>query len=150
MKCSSNFLRFSALILIAGGIGCQTSVNKTPAEVQAKSAALFKDPVRGVLEHRCIHCHHNKLANGALNFQDRDSVFQGPFIVPGKPNQSRVWDVIARPNKHPRVMPGDGWGLTYAHRAAFLKWIETGAAWPEGKAGQLEIKKYYVEIDDYL
>lgn len=47
-------------------------------------------------------------------------------------------------------MPGDGWGLRQNQLAAFLEWIETGAYWPEGREGRLEIKDYEVDVDDYL
>ena len=112
------------------------------------------DTVKDVLEHRCIHCHHDSAINGGLNFQDRASLFasggNGPFIVPGKPQESKVWQAIFRPKTHPNTMPGDGWGLTQAQTEGFLKWIETGAYWPEGKAGKLKIRKYEIQLDDYL
>lgn len=121
---------------------------------ETKSARLFEGTVRKVLEHRCIHCHHAYAINGGLNLQDREGVFrgnaQGPFLVSGKPDQSRIWRAIFQPMDHPRVMPGDGWGLTQAQQTAFLEWIRLGAYWPEGKAGELKVKDYEVEIDDYL
>ena len=118
-----------------------------------ESAVLFQGPVREVLEHRCIHCHHYYAKNGGLNLQDRKSVFQGdktgPFIIPGKPRESRLWTAMFPPG-HPNVMPGDGWQLPQDKVKAFMEWIETGAYWPEGRDGKLKMKRYLVELDDYL
>ena len=135
--------------------GCESTPSTPPANpAEAESAKLFQGPVRSVIEHRCIHCHHDDAPNGGLNFQDRELVFQGdikgPFLVPGNPDQSRIWDAIFPPMTHPKVMPGDGWGLNQKEYAAFLKWIETGAYWPEGKEGKLKVRSYQVELEDYL
>jgi hypothetical protein len=150
-------LRFccAATIVAAGIVGCQSTPIEMPADpVLAQSAEIFEETVRGVLEHRCIHCHHNYAMNGGLNFQDRASVYAGTsaglFLAPSKPHQSRIWTAMFPPMKHPDVMPGDGWGLTPAQLKAFLTWIETGAYWPEGPAGKLLIREFKVEIERYL
>ena len=139
-------------VLVAGCASLPVDDSLTAKE--RESRRLFQGPVKEVLEHRCIHCHHQYAKNGGLNLQDRDSVFagdaKGPFLVPGSPEKSRVWRAIFAPAAHPRVMPGDGWGMTQDHRKALLSWIESGAYWPEGKDGKLKIRNYEVEIEDYL
>ena len=140
------FTRFVAIgIAFLGVEGCRSipgfksfSISKEPDGVH-----LFESIVRPVLEYRCIHCHNDNVTNGGLNLQDRDLVFRGnargPFIVPGKPDHSRIWKAIVLPEKHDQVMPADGWGLTSEELRAFLNWIQQGAHWPEGKDGKLEI-----------
>lgn len=156
MTTSVKFLCVSAAVaLVAGFVSCQTTRTATPSDpVLAESATIFDSTVKGVLEHRCIHCHHDAAINGGLNFQDRASVFASggkeAFIIPGKPRESKVWQAIFRPKSHPNTMPGDGWGLTQEQTKGFLKWIETGAYWPEGKAGKLKTRKYEIQLDDYL
>jgi hypothetical protein len=156
MTTSVKLLCVSAAIACgAGFVSCQSTRTATPTDpVLAQSATTFDDTVKEVLEHRCIHCHHDSAINGGLNFQDRASVFasggNGPFIVPGNPGKSKVWQAIFRPKTHPNTMPGDGWGLTQAQTKGFLEWIETGAYWPEGKAGKLKVRKYEIQLDDYL
>lgn len=116
--------------------------------------ALFQGPVRNVFEHRCIHCHHTQNPSGGLDLQDRRTVFDSSaaefFISPGRPEESRIWTAISRPDTHPRVMPGDGWGLNPDERAAFREWILRGAPWPEGPEGRLEVKELQVQLPDYL
>ena len=104
---------------------------------------MFESAVKNALELSCIHCHNNLVKNGGLNLQDRDLVFKGdskgPFIVPGKPDESRIWKVIVLPEKHADVMPADGWALDDEQLRVFLAWIRQGAYWPKGEKGQLHI-----------
>ena len=137
-----------ALGLLAGvWTGCQTMTRNAPD----RSAELFQTHVRSVLEHRCAHCHHPGKALAGLNVLDRDLVL-GPqsFVVPGDPKASRLWVAIDSPETHPRVMPGDGWGLGDRQKQAFKDWIATGAEWPEGPTGALQKKEYTVELEDGL
>lgn len=114
-----------------------------------RGPVIFEGPVKDILQHRCIHCHNNKSPNGGLNLQDRKVVFSGdengPFLVPGEPDKSRIWDALLRPTDHPQMMPADGWGLTLYEMQAFRSWIEQGAHWPEGEDGQLEVKPYALQ-----
>jgi len=134
--------------------GCQTtSPMKTETYPNEKhSPDIFEKSVRPVLEQRCVHCHNSKLPQAGLNLQNRELVFKGdakgPFLVPGKPDESRLWNAIVKPLNHPRVMPGDGWGLNIEERQAFEAWIETGAHWPEG--AELKVDIYQVNIKGYL
>ncbi len=148
-----------ALGLLSGMMmgGCQFAPAldpEIPQEDGEESGRLFITSVKPVLEHRCLHCHHEGQPNGGLNFQDRGAVLRGnaagPFLVSGKPEESRIWQAIDQPASHPHVMPGDGWGLTDGQRDAFERWIETGAHWPTDRSGRLKRKNYEVEIDDYL
>ena len=156
MTTSVTTLCLAAVISLGSGlVSCQNTPTALPADpVLAESATIFNNTVREVLEHRCIHCHNDAAVNGGLNFEDRSTVFgsQGnaPFIIPRKPRESKVWQAIFRPKTHPNTMPGDGWGLTQAQTKGFLKWIETGAYWPEGKAGKLKTRKYEIQLDDFL
>lgn len=99
-----------------------------------------------------MYCHNSKLAQAGLNLQNRELVFKGdakgPFLVPGKPDESRIWNAIVKPLNHPRVMPGDGFGLNLVERQAFEAWIETGAHWPDG--AELKADLYQVNIKGYL
>lgn len=140
------------MVVFLVAAGCASSPDFQKREVE--SEALFAGPVKDVLEHRCIHCHDAQRPSAGLNLQDRNTVFAqqalGPFVVPGEPKDSRLWLAVSQPDTHPRVMPGDGWGLTSTQRDAFERWITTGAYWPEDTAGQLQKKDYRVDIEDGL
>lgn len=144
-------LSLTALTSLITLPGCQSLPQ---SQNVSTSAQLFQGPVRELLEHRCSECHHHGSAVGGLNVLDRAVVFtgneSGPFVVPRDLKASRLWKAIDSPQSHPRVMPGDGWLLTDKQKHAVRQWIETGAEWPEGRAGKLSRKKYQVELDDLL
>ena len=154
VHCFRTSLVFS--ILIALGTGCQTGKFSDAIHISSSipGEAVFKDSVKPVLEHRCIQCHNSVNPSGGLNVQDRNSVFAenaaGPFLVPGNPEESRIWQALIRPADHPHTMPRDGWGMDIDQLEAFKGWIELGASWPKGKDGELEIKEYRVTRRDYL
>ncbi len=143
------FLSIAATTLAVAG--CQTKLADPSLALSAKH---FHGPVKNLLEHRCIHCHHDNQPNAGLNFQDRRTVFDkagnGPFVVPGDPEASKVWKAVSLPKHHARFMPGDGWDLSQRHLQGVREWIEKGAYWPEGRQGKLRVKNYEVELDDYL
>ena len=141
--------------LVTCVVGC-SSLEKPHLTTATKSGSFgeiaFANTVKPLIEKRCVWCHSNRKPLAGLNFQDRTSV-QNPemmFVVPGKPDQSRIYNAVTRENAHPRVMPGDGWGITGEQKAALKKWVESGAPWPEGKAGQIRHRRFQVDREDYL
>jgi hypothetical protein len=130
-------------------VSCATTARQTtgtPGEV------AFRSTVRPLFEHRCIHCHNDKKPLAGLNLQDRDGSLDPArrFIIPGDPQNSRIYRAVMQENAHPKVMPADGWGITKIQEDALKKWISEGAPWPEGRAGQLRKKTYRIERGDYL
>lgn len=146
--------------IIISLVACASAVWLVPAcssqgpDLRSGRTASGKDTfalaVKPLLEHRCVWCHNDEVAQGGLNFQDRASVFDSTraFIVPGEPDKSEVYLAVTRGFKHPRVMPGDGWGISDHHRQALKQWIAEGASWPEGRRGTIKRKSYEVELDD--
>lgn len=62
----------------------------------------------------------------------------GQFIVPGKVEASYLLRAIARNGTHPKLMPRADISLTDDQIGVLTEWIEDGAFWPAGTAGQLE------------
>ncbi|MBL4883034.1 MAG: DUF1549 domain-containing protein [Planctomycetaceae bacterium] len=56
----------------------------------------------------------------------------GPAIVPGKPGQSLLIQVIQQTHKELRMPPEKGDKLSAKTIANFRHWIEQGAPWPKG------------------
>ena len=133
---------------------CETTKdpNATDAPANKSAEVAFQKTVKPLFEQRCVWCHHDGKPSAGLNFQKRETVLapSSRFIVAGKPENSRLYIAVTRPNSHPQVMPGDGWGISAPQRNALEVWIQAGAPWPEGKKGKIVRKPYRVEMDDYL
>ncbi len=94
---------------------------------------LFSDKVAPILEGRCVHCHGEHEPKGGLSLARaagaRKGGEGGPAIVPGKPDESLLVEMIsgAKP-----AMPQKGKSLSSAEVEIIRRWIETGASWPDG------------------
>ncbi|MGI9242959.1 MAG: c-type cytochrome domain-containing protein [Verrucomicrobiales bacterium] len=111
----------------------------------------FTTTVKPLFESRCVWCHRDGKALAGLNLQDREASLDSAlrFIVPGHPDQSRIYRAVTLEAAHPNTMPGDGWGITQSQKDALHAWIITGAPWPEGPEGEIKKKSYRVDFDDY-
>lgn len=90
-------------------------------------------PVAAIFERRCVSCHHGVTARGKLALDERERALaggeSGPAIVPGKPKESRLLEMIAGDGPE---MPQDGEPLTAAEVEQVRAWIAGGAVWPDG------------------
>lgn len=131
---------------------CATTGNRHRGGASSPGEEAFFTTVKPLFENRCVWCHSNRLPNAALNFQDRAATLDPKlgFIVPGDPAKSRLYRAVTLEAAHPRVMPGDGWGITSEQKAAIKKWILEGAPWPDDRSGRIKRKPYRVDHEDYL
>ena len=86
-----------------------------------------------ILERRCIQCHDAADAKGALSLEAREGALKGgdtgPAIVPGKPEESLLWQQITGETPD---MPKGAKPLSMAERETLREWIANGAKWPYG------------------
>ena len=142
------------VLSLAVTLGCALNACRTPREPETihanwevlSPAALasshgtirFSTHVKPVLEAKCVVC-HNKKALPRLSFETRKAVFTpsatGPRIVPGHPESSTL--IIYGTKQHSLTMPPVGERLTEEEKRIFVAWVQQGAKWPTGDAGQL-------------
>ena len=76
---------------------------------------------------RCQKCHGPIKPKGKLNLSSARSLVRGgesgPVIVPGKPDESLIWDQVVDDDMPPR--PGEP--LSADEKAILRRWIEKGA-----------------------
>jgi hypothetical protein len=105
----------------------------TAVHIRADDGVLFRKQIAPLLELRCLSCHGGKARRGGLSLTSAADALKGsdngPVIVPGKPGESVLLKMIS--GDKPK-MPRDGSPLTAEQVAAVTKWIEQGAAWPDG------------------
>ena len=97
---------------------------------------LFENRIRPVLVDRCLECHGagaEKIRGGLL--LDTKAGWEmggasGPAIVPGKPEESLLVQVLKGQAKDVKRMPSKGDPLTPAQIADFEEWIRSGAPDP--------------------
>lgn len=94
----------------------------------------FETAIRPLLLDRCIECHGPTKQEQGVRLDRRASVLAGkvgdrPLVVPGEPEQSRLWQVL-RHLEDDISMPPAG-RLEEVQLQAVYDWIRSGAVWPD-------------------
>lgn len=96
-------------------------------QVCAQTAADFDREIAPLLARRCLGCHNSSDKKGGLALTAAKAAAaggdSGPALVPGKPDDSLLWERISQnemPPKHP---------LPDAEKALFKTWLAAGAKW---------------------
>ena len=106
--------------------------------VQAQTVD-FKRDIQPILENRCWDCHSADAQEGDLRLDQRLAILRGggsgiAAIVPGKPDQSYLLDVIS--HRDPDLkMPPESDRIPEKEINLLTQWIQQGAIWP----GQEEV-----------
>ncbi len=95
----------------------------------------FEKKVRPVLAERCWQCHGPQKTKGGLRLDSAEALAKGgdtgPSIVPGKPEESLLIEVV---RYHTDLkMPPKG-KLPEAEILELVEWVKSGANWPAGEA----------------
>lgn len=90
-----------------------------------------------ILSKNCYSC-HGSAAMAGLRLDEPGDLHDG-VIVPGKPDESRLW--LMMNGKGRAMMPPAG-KLSAAELAVIREWIRTGAKWPE-KQAKVETPKWW-------
>jgi Protein of unknown function (DUF1553)/Protein of unknown function (DUF1549)/Planctomycete cytochrome C len=104
-----------------------------PRDTAAADDARFREQVAPILERRCIHCHGETTRKANLSLSTSSALLRGgdsgPAVVPGKPDESLVLDMIAGDSPE---MPQKDKPLSKQEVESIRAWILGGAAWPAG------------------
>ena len=98
------------------------------ARKREKGDHLFETQVAPLLAKHCLECHDTASRKGKLDLSRRVATFaggkEGPPIVPGKPAESLLWEVVESND-----MPKKREALTAAEKKVLREWIQAGAPW---------------------
>ena len=90
----------------------------------------FEQEVLPLLEKRCNECHHPAESGGGLDLTQRSTMRRGgddlgPAIIPGKPDNSPLVQVLHKAGEY--FIPKNGAPLEKVEIALLEKWIAEGA-----------------------
>ena len=113
-------------------IGDSTVVKKPPVEVvmaDGSETVSFSKDVAPWLVNICMGCHSGDNPRGQFGFTTFEQLLQGgptgKTIVPGKPDESYMVDLVLR--QEPLKMPAGQAQLKQSQALALEKWIQEGA-----------------------
>src|SRR5213594_1438943 len=91
-------------------------------------AALYRDVIQPILQKNCLPCHNPNLKQNGLDLSSRESLLKGgekgPVIVVGKPEDSRLYKLVAHISEP--GMPFKGKKLPDDAIAKIAEWIKAG------------------------
>ena len=126
------FLSVSLLILLNA---CHTTaiLAAQPQTGLSDAEKFFETKIRPLLIDKCVQCHGAQKQEAELRLDSRAAMLKGnesgPAIVVGKPDASRIMQVLAWSDDDTQMPPAGQLGKP--HRDAVAHWISTGAIWPE-------------------
>jgi cytochrome c553 len=130
---------FRARLAAAVCVGLTAAAPVGSAE-PADSPDFFEKKVRPVLVEHCFKCHgdlQGKEPKGGLRLDSRSAMLKGgdngPAVVPGAPDKSRLIEAIRYQNPDLQMPPKGK--LSDAVIADLVSWVKTGAVWPDATAG---------------
>ncbi len=120
---SAHMKRFLPLLLLA------SCAQKPVSEADATAFA----PVRRVLETNCVHCHGDNRLSTMPPINDTQAIAKligTSWIVPGKPEASRFFQVVTFSDETPGAMPPSGHAISKKEVQILRDWIKAGAKLP--------------------
>ncbi|MCA9017253.1 MAG: DUF1549 domain-containing protein, partial [Planctomycetaceae bacterium] len=126
-------LAFAALFNLQSALSA-AEPKKTPAS----QIEFFELHIRPVLIEQCADCHTGDAdAESRLAVNSRSAFLKGgefgPAIIPGKPQESLLYQSIQRTHKALKMPPDEDDKLSAKTIQHFKQWIEWGAPWPAEK-----------------
>ena len=113
-------------------LSCMLLPCTNPLVSATEQEDFFESRIRPLLARKCYECHRRK-AEGGLRLDSLKDMLaggiSGPAIIPGKPEQSLLWQVVAQQHREITMPPAAP--LKQGEVSAFQKWIADGAAWPK-------------------
>lgn len=114
-------LRLSLVLLFAGQM-------LAPPRVMGAPPVDYTRDIRPILSNACFKCHGPGTQKARLRLDGQSFAIKSGAIVPGKPDESTIFDRILSQDPEDRMPPPDvGEALTPAQVALLKAWIAQGA-----------------------
>ncbi|MBU6236960.1 MAG: DUF1553 domain-containing protein [Planctomycetes bacterium] len=98
------------------------------AAIADEKNRFFESEIRPLLEKHCLECHRGSDPEGGLTLEHRGGWHDAAVVVPGRPQSSRLLQVVQSDDPDERMPPPDaGEPLAPEQVRAIEKWIADGA-----------------------
>ena len=116
------------------------------AHAQVNGADYLKD-VKPILEHKCFACHGALKQQSSLRLDTGNAILKGGesgvVVIPGKPNESLLLQVITGEAGFQMPPANEGSPLTDEEQSLIRDWIASGASIPEQEEPQTDPRSWW-------
>lgn len=121
------------VLVIATFLAACVVVPTSPADDSATTGDFFEEKIRPLFVTHCYECHHGAEAESGFRIDSRRGLLiggeQGPAIIPGDANASRLIQAVRHSEEVGVQMPPSG-KLAEHEIADLVAWVSGGADWP--------------------
>ncbi len=100
----------------------------------------FARDVAPIFQSHCLRCHTNSDAKGDLSLQTSRGLRDNEYVIPGKPAESHLLDLVTSQGNKTPAMPKEGTPLSDRQVETLRRWIQSGANWPAAVVLQQQSK----------
>ncbi len=98
----------------------------------AAQAPDFAHDVVPILKTHCAECHTGKLSEGGFSFNTQRQLLESGYVESGKPDRSRLIELVESHDKEDQMPPEDRKRLTKDQVNILRRWVTTKLAWEPG------------------
>ena len=106
-----------------------------PIAASAQSEPLsidFAHAIVPILQKHCVACHGGREAKGSFSLNTRELLVGSDHVRVGKPEKSRLIELVLETDEEIQMPPADRERLTVAEVATLKQWIADGLLWDDG------------------
>jgi len=92
----------------------------------------FAHQVVPILRQHCAECHTKEESEGGFSFNTQRLLLESDAVIPGKPQESRLIELITSADTDEQMPPAKKDRLSVKEIAILSQWIEEGATWESG------------------
>lgn len=106
--------------------------NAMEQAVVAQQPEDFAHAIAPILKKHCVPCHGGREAKGSFSLNTRELLVDSGHVVPGKPGESQLLELIRSSDPKTQMPPKGRERLTDKEVATLEQWIQNGLPWEDG------------------
>lgn len=126
MRPETEFFRLCLFLLVCVAVPIAASAQSEPLSID------FAHEVVPILQKHCVACHGGREAKGSFSLNTRELLVDSGHIQVGKPEESRLIELILETDEAIQMPPADRERLTVTEVAILKRWIAGGLSWDDG------------------
>ncbi len=126
MRPESEFFRLLPFLLVFVAVPIEAFAQSEPLPID------FAHAVVPILQKHCVACHGGREAKGSFSLNTRELLVDSGHVQVGKPEESRLIELVLETDKVIQMPPADRERLTVTEVATLKRWIAGGVSWDDG------------------